>query len=158
MTERIAQSEEFARAERIVLYAALADEVPVWALAAAACASRKVLLWPRAAAAWAIEVAQADVGELRPDALGIPAPPPDREPVAVGAGDLLILPGVAFARDGVRLGRGGGHYDRLLSRSEGAVSIGVVFDIQLQGAIPTEPHDRRVDIVVTPDGVWRAES
>lgn len=63
--------------------------------------------------------------------------------------DLMVVPGVAFAEDGRRLGRGKGYYDRYLSR-EGfrAYTIGVCYDCQLRDDVPAEPHDKRVDMVV----------
>ena len=64
--------------------------------------------------------------------------------------DLMVVPGMAFTRDGVRLGRGKGYYDRYIAR-EGfrARRIGVCFRHQLLPDLPAEPHDRRMDIVVT---------
>ena len=63
--------------------------------------------------------------------------------------DVMIVPGVAFDRTGGRLGRGKGYYDRYISR-EGfrAECIGVCYDFQLFDKLPTEQHDRVMDIVV----------
>jgi 5-formyltetrahydrofolate cyclo-ligase len=151
----IARSDEFGRARRIVLYAALPAELPTRALAEAGRSSGRELLWPRLSAAGEIELAPADEAELAPDAAGIPAPPVSHAAVELRPGDLLIVPGVAFTPDGARLGRGGGHYDRLLARGDGCISIGIAFDIQVVEELPTEPHDRRVDIVATPTRIWR---
>ena len=71
--------------------------------------------------------------------------------VAPEAIDLAIIPGVAFDPEtGVRLGRGGGYYDRLLA-SPGfrAVTVGACFDLQLVAGLPAEEHDQRVDLVVS---------
>lgn len=65
---------------------------------------------------------------------------------------LIIVPGVAFDRNGNRLGRGKGYYDRLLSRTS-ATCIGVCYNCQLVDAIPTEPHDHIMQYVVTPQGI-----
>ncbi|MCH5330673.1 MAG: 5-formyltetrahydrofolate cyclo-ligase [Alistipes sp.] len=82
-------------------------------------------------------------------AFGIMEPAPDAEPVSAGELDLLIVPGVAFTREGVRLGRGGGFYDRFLARPElRAFTAGVCFGVQIFDTLPSEPHDRRVDAVV----------
>jgi 5-formyltetrahydrofolate cyclo-ligase len=62
--------------------------------------------------------------------------------------DLVAVPGVAFDRKGRRLGRGGGYYDRLLAGFSG-LSVALAFDFQILPAIPTEPHDRPVDALVT---------
>ena len=63
---------------------------------------------------------------------------------------LMLVPGLAFTAAGLRLGRGGGYYDRLLARcAPHTRTIGVCFTTQLVAALPTEAHDRRVSRVVT---------
>ena len=61
-----------------------------------------------------------------------------------------IVPGLAFSRDGVRLGYGGGWYDRLLADVDASVPVlGVAYPFQVVDSLPSEPHDRRVtDIVI----------
>jgi 5-formyltetrahydrofolate cyclo-ligase len=64
--------------------------------------------------------------------------------------DLIVVPGLAFSRDGHRLGRGGGFFDRLLAGPAAeAYKLGVRFDFQLLESIPIEPHDIVMDTVVT---------
>ncbi len=64
--------------------------------------------------------------------------------------DLILVPGLAFTTDGLRLGRGGGYYDRLLaSLPPRTRRIGVCFATQIVATLPTEPHDQRVARVVT---------
>ena len=65
--------------------------------------------------------------------------------------DLAIVPGVAFdPQTKLRLGRGGGFYDRLLADPNfRAITIGVGFSLQLYQNLPTEPHDQALDEVVT---------
>jgi 5-formyltetrahydrofolate cyclo-ligase len=147
-------SEEFARARRVVVYAPTVDELPTAQLVDAALAAGKALLWPRVSATGDIEVAAAQPHELARDAANILAPPRAARAEMLRRGDLVIAPGLAFTRAGARLGRGAGHYDRLLDGVE-ATSLGVAFDIQLVDELPLEPHDRGVDLVVTPSGLWR---
>ncbi|WP_033667264.1 5-formyltetrahydrofolate cyclo-ligase [Salinispora fenicalii] len=81
------------------------------------------------------------------------APPLGR--AAVATADLVVLPALAVDRQGVRLGRGGGSYDRALARVP-ATTLTVVplHDGELVNALPAEPHDRPVHAVVTPtDGL-----
>ena len=60
-----------------------------------------------------------------------------------------IVPGLAFTRDGRRLGYGGGWYDRLLSRaSEAAPRIGVAYSFKVVDSLPSEAHDTMVTEVV----------
>lgn len=65
--------------------------------------------------------------------------------------DVILVPALAYAlTDGARLGRGGGFYDRLLSRSDvRARLIGIAFQIQLMPEVPAEAHDIRVPDLVT---------
>lgn len=90
--------------------------------------------------------------DLVPGYRGIAEPSgPACAPGSLGA---LVVPGTAFDGRGGRLGQGGGHVDRLLARVDGAAtSIGVCFAVQLVDAVPSEPHDHTVDIVLTERGV-----
>ena len=73
--------------------------------------------------------------------------------------DLMIVPLAAFDGAGNRLGYGAGHYDRaiarLAARGHHPRLIGAAFALQRVDAIPAEPHDRRLDMVVTEDGPVR---
>lgn len=76
-------------------------------------------------------------------------PPPD--PVSI---DVVVIPGLAFTERGDRLGQGGGWYDRfLVGLPANCATIGVGFESQLRDDLPTEPHDVRLDAVVTEHGV-----
>jgi 5-formyltetrahydrofolate cyclo-ligase len=64
--------------------------------------------------------------------------------------DIVVVPGLAFTRDGERLGQGGGHFDRFLTRVRGdCLRIGVAFQEQLVDRLPAERHDVAVDRVIT---------
>jgi 5-formyltetrahydrofolate cyclo-ligase len=64
---------------------------------------------------------------------------------------LMLVPGLAFSRDGKRLGRGKGYYDRYLSRflEADVVCVGVCFECQLLETVPVEAHDKRVEWMLT---------
>jgi len=87
-----------------------------------------------------------------------------REPVgerlgadAVARARLLLVPALAVDRRGVRLGRGGGSYDRALTRvAAGTPVVALLHDGELLDELPAEPHDRLVSAVVTPSGGWSA--
>jgi 5-formyltetrahydrofolate cyclo-ligase len=98
--------------------------------------------------AWAV-----DTGRLAPSRYGVLEPMgPRLGPTAIGAADVVVVPALAVARDGIRLGRGG-YYDRDLQHVRGdAVLVALVFDEELVDELPAEPHDRRVTAVVTPSG------
>ena len=92
--------------------------------------------------------------DLLPGKYGIPEPIPD---LPAAPADLLreevlfVVPAVACTPEGIRLGRGGGYYDRMLAASVyGAAAV--VYDCQVaEEALPCEAHDRRVGWVVTED-------
>ncbi|MBU6152742.1 MAG: 5-formyltetrahydrofolate cyclo-ligase [Bdellovibrionales bacterium] len=62
---------------------------------------------------------------------------------------MILVPGLAFSRDGRRLGRGAGFYDRFLQDFSGALRVGVAFDEQISDLVPEEEWDERVDIILT---------
>ena len=73
--------------------------------------------------------------------------------VDVGDIEMIIVPGVAYDRKGNRVGRGKGYYDRLLSGSK-ALKVGVAYDFQMVDEIDAEPHDVKVDLVITDRGIY----
>ena len=97
--------------------------------------------------------------ELAPGAFGVREPAADpAHAVPPDALDLILVPGVAFTRDGARLGRGGGFYDRLLAALPAHIcKIGVCFDSQILRELPVEPHDQRVDFIATESGLQPAK-
>lgn len=107
--------------------------------------------------------------ELSPGAYGIMEPDPKRvSKYSAIPPDVIWVPGLAFDRDGGRLGYGGGYYDRLSgalehdSRPEEAEDrgkpwwIGLGYEIQLVNRVPMDEHDRRLDGVITDKGYYRA--
>lgn len=66
--------------------------------------------------------------------------------------DLAIIPGISFDLHGNRLGRGKGYYDRLLPGIK-AYKIGICFAFQITEKIPTEPHDSKMNLIITENGV-----
>lgn len=77
-------------------------------------------------------------------------------PDAVATADVVLCPGLAVDRTGRRLGRGGGSYDRALSRVPvGTFVCTLLYDGELLDRVPAEPHDRTVTAVVTPSGITR---
>jgi 5-formyltetrahydrofolate cyclo-ligase len=87
---------------------------------------------------------------------GLAEPPADAPTVEPSAVDVVLMPGVAFDSAGRRLGHGGGYFDRLIPQLRGdCCLLGVAFDVQVVDEVPTEPHDARVDAVVTPTRVLR---
>ena len=95
------------------------------------------------------------IDELTPGYMGIPEPSQDgKEEVALKEIDLIIIPGAVYDRRGSRIGYGGGYYDRLLASMDRDIPIiAPAFKEQIVDDIPTEPHDKKVTIIVTDDEV-----
>ena len=64
--------------------------------------------------------------------------------------DLIIVPAVAFDKQGNRLGRGGGYYDRFLKKQSHATFIGVGYDFQLVDEVPVRQHDQKMHRIILP--------
>ena len=101
---------------------------------------------------WSWYAGPASVG---PAPLGLTEPTGPRLGVdAVTRADVVLVPALAVDRDGMRLGRGGGSYDRVLARVRpGQHVLALLYEAEIRQLVPAEPHDRRVDGVVTAERV-----
>ncbi|MBD2847158.1 5-formyltetrahydrofolate cyclo-ligase [Paenibacillus sp. IB182496] len=98
--------------------------------------------------------------ELMPGAYGIREPDPRRATRCEEGEwpDAVLAPGLAFDRDGGRLGYGGGYYDRFRERMDAAGAdagwVGLAFEAQLVARVPLQPHDAAMDAVMTERAVY----
>lgn len=189
VTERVLSHPHFQRAHAVSIYlSAPAAEVDTWALCRAALHSGKCLYVPR----FSTLAAGADVREahsftdmlmlrvydtheleqtLTVNKWGIAEPalvradgmPRENALDAPGGLDLIVLPGLAFDRQGSRLGQGKGYYDRYLARctqhaqARGRAppyTMALALREQLLDAVPRDAHDQPVHTLVTPDTVY----
>lgn len=83
---------------------------------------------------------------------GIKEPDPQRATLAdASQAEVIFVPGLAFTRDGHRLGRGRGFYDRTLATLPRTVlRVGLCFAPQIFDSLPVEDHDQKVDLVLSP--------
>ena len=81
-----------------------------------------------------------------PGGFGTLVPTPDQPEVKPA---ILLVPLAAFDRRGYRIGYGKGYYDRALSELGPTISIGIGYAAQEVEAVPDEPHDQRLDWIVT---------
>ncbi len=88
--------------------------------------------------------------DMQPGAIGIPAPLPQLPIVEPARFDIVIVPGVAFTTGGLRLGYGGGYYDRYLPRCTQAKLLALTYPQQIVDYIPTEAHDLTIPSILTP--------
>ena len=67
--------------------------------------------------------------------------------------DLVIVPGVAFKKDGYRVGYGGGYYDRFLSKIPDVPTIAIAFSLQMVDDLPSDSFDIPVDYIYTEESI-----
>ena len=137
----------FKAASTLLLYHSLNDEVDTRDFIRKWHATKHIIL--PAVVGDELELRPYAPGQLKPGAYGIEEPchmPPFRNYEEI---DLAIVPGVAFDKQGNRLGRGKGYYDRLLPLLPHAFKIGLCFPFQLVDEIPTEPFDIPMDLIIT---------
>jgi 5-formyltetrahydrofolate cyclo-ligase len=160
--ERIRMLREFERASALLLYRPLRNEVDITALWEEAASRRRLAYFPRVVEReQPLEFVHAD-GDTSwsRGALGIWEPRGDEPLTAeVAAGAVIVVPGLGFTREGYRLGRGAGYYDRTLMAppiSCNGYRIGVAFSRQLVDQLPTDRLDVRMHAVVTAENTWFA--
>lgn len=150
VAERLAALPPFRDATVVALYAPLGTEVDSAEMARAALARGATVVYPRAVPGERrLVFARCDRSELVRGPLGAGEPPPGARVVPLDELGCVVMPGVAFSEDGLRLGRGGGYYDATLRVAPAAARVGVAFDIQVVRSLPREPHDAQLDAVVT---------
>jgi len=139
----------FGPARTILLFSSFGSEVPTSHLIDRLVEGGKRVLLP------AIRQAEMEAAEYRPGSdlaattYG-PKEPADGALATPEEVDVAVVPGLAFDRQGHRLGRGGGHFDRYLRRMlPEATRVGIAVHAQVVPAVPHGPRDERVDFVVT---------
>ena len=135
----------FIAAQRVMLYSALPDEVQTQAFLERWHLSKTIIL-PTVVGDDIIPVEYAKDTDFVVGDFNILEP--QNEPYT-GDFDLIVVPGMAFDNEGHRLGRGRGYYDRFLAQHPHTRTIGLCFDFQLVPEVPSEPHDRPIDEVLT---------
>jgi 5-formyltetrahydrofolate cyclo-ligase len=106
---------------------------------------------PAASMAFARHTDPYGESDLEVGPFGMFQPDDDSEPLVP---DVLFVPLVGFTPTLVRLGQGGGHYDRWLAEHPRALAVGLAWDAQACETLPTEPHDKPLHAVVTPTRIY----
>jgi 5-formyltetrahydrofolate cyclo-ligase len=146
------QQRVWQEAKTLMLFAPLPEELDVWPLLGAALAAGKQVALPRYAGTSAEYIAcwvREPEKDLEVGHYGIREPNETCTIVPLLRLDFILVPGVAFDLHGRRLGRGKGHYDRVLAAARGT-TCGVAFDEQIVREVPVEPHDVHLNCILTP--------
>ena len=147
-------------ARTILFFAPLPDELDIWPLLEQFLALGKTCALPfydTTTKNYSARQVQNLTADIAIGYFGIREPTSNCPAIPLEKFDLVLVPGVAFDWNGNRLGRGRGFYDRLLKQVSG-LKCGVGHDVQLLGKIPTEPHDARVNFIVTPSRCIRTSA
>jgi 5-formyltetrahydrofolate cyclo-ligase len=148
IAERARQLPAVANARLVAVYAPLGTEVDALELVRLLGAEPPLL--PRVVAGTRrLEFARCAVQDLARGPLGVRQPPAEIAAVDPEQVDCVVLPGIGFSLHGLRLGRGGGYYDATLREMPHASRVGLAFEVQVLPELPFEPHDARLDALVT---------
>lgn len=136
-------------AKVVLLYMSLADEVDTKMLREIAISEGKTVLLPTCVGDDLVLRIYEGENRMKAGAYGIMEPTGSvYEEDRYGDIDLAIIPGMAFDKDGGRLGRGRGFYDRLLPKLGGCRKMGICWDFQLVDNVPKEEHDVAMDLII----------
>ncbi len=159
--DRLTALPQYAAARTVLCYVSFRTEVATHDFLARMLADGKQVIVPYCEADRLELFRFSDFSDLSPRTLGILEPRPElrgREDRRVGVDeiDLFVIPGLAFDRQGGRLGYGKGYFDGLLKHARpDALLAAVAFECQLFDAVPVRPHDVRVDAVITETNLYR---
>lgn len=150
LEKRLLKEEWWLSAFSIGLYAALPSEVQTAAFFADAARLGCLISVPVSGknGKYTFRFIENDVKWAK-SANGILEPQASR-PVPKNSLRVILVPGLAFDAAGTRLGRGGGHYDRLLAAFPDALFVGCAFESAFSAVpLPREPHDIPMDVILT---------
>lgn len=149
----------YARAASVILYSAKDNEVSTDLIFANAIASGRRVFYPRVVAhAHDLSLVRVEhLAQLEPGSFGILEPTGTEVARYTDLERALIcVPGVAFGLAGQRLGRGGGHYDRLIAAlAPATITVGLAYSFQVLDRLPESPLDRRLGLIITESAVHR---
>ena len=156
ISQYLIQNDKFKTAHTVMLFLSLAHEVDTTQIILQCWQQEKTVVVPKVS--WQqrhmipVEINSLETGismgaaGLRNPTTGVPMPLEDI--------DLVVAPGLAFDRNGNRLGRGGAYYDRFLASPKLHAAIcSLAFSEQIVEAVPMDGHDRSVQFIVTDEGL-----
>jgi 5-formyltetrahydrofolate cyclo-ligase len=154
IAQRLTTRPEVRRAATVAAYVSIGKEPGTGVLLEQLLASGKRVILPVLLPDQDLDWAVHD-GSLQPAGRGLLEPTGPRLGVdAVATADVVLVPGLAVAADGTRLGRGGGSYDRALGRVPvGTFTCVLLYDAEVLPEVPRAAHDRPVTAAATPSGV-----
>lgn len=158
VTERFTALPEVLAARTLLCFVSFGSEIDTSLLTTWAVAAGKIVAAPRVIGPRTMEARRITdpAHDLEDGRFGILAPRADLPLVRPEELDVIVMPGSAFSEDGERMGYGGGFYDTYARRASKAMLIAPAFELQMVAALPREPHDLPVDVIVTEKRVLRS--
>ena len=154
VAQQILACDAFCKAKSIMGFLAFGKELSVDAVLLAALAMGKTVAVPHIVSATSfVPVRLAKMQDFELDRYGIRTVKPPLELIEPEELDLVLVPGVAFGRDGSRMGMGAGYYDRFLPKAKKALTMGVAYDCLLQESLPSDEHDVKMQLLVSESGI-----
>jgi len=148
--QRLISTEEYSIANVLVLYSPIHNEVETQQVFENSLTSGKKVLLPAVYEGKLLFRELKGIADLYKGKFGILEPSAANAVFDPGLADLIVLPGIAFDLKGHRVGYGKGYYDKTLHHLEGQGKLaGICYDFQLVDEIAGEPHDVRVDMIIT---------
>ena len=139
----------------IMAYLSTAEEIQLQEFLSIALADKKILAVPFLEGREMYAALLPSIDALEVGAYGILTVKSDVRKIIDSAQiDCVITPGLAFDAEGHRLGKGGGYYDKFLSRAVNAKKVALAYDFQIVDKVPIETHDVTVDFIITPTKIF----
>lgn len=145
--EKIALLKEYREAKTIFLYSSIKNEIDMSYLCNQALDDKKVVCYPKVFGPEMKFIKIDNLNQLCPGAMNILEPEGE---LFVEKPDLVIFPGLAFTKDGKRLGFGGGFYDKYFENID-SYKLGVCYEFQIFNELPCEEHDVTLNRIITND-------
>ncbi len=145
--EMFLETEQYRNAKTVYGYLPYNQEVCTVPMLEQALADGKKVAVPKVYGDEMKFIYMTDLTKVAKSDFGIPEPVADG-PVADDPTALVLMPGLAFDKEGHRIGYGGGFYDKFLSQEPEHPTIALCYDFQMLGQLPTEEFDIPVDCVL----------
>lgn len=154
VSRHILACDAYRKAQCIMGYLAFGKELSVDAVLRAALAEGKKVVVPLVTSATEmVPVVLRNMEDFELDRYGIRSVREPAELCEAQAIDLVLVPGVAFDREGGRLGMGAGYYDRFLPKAQSAVLMGIAYDALVQDELPKDEYDVCMQLLASESGI-----
>jgi len=157
--KKLEELDEFRDAEHILFYYATGSEVDTIPMINKWIKEKRIYLPRLISPRDFIALPFSNFEALAKNQFQIPEPMPhEAEKRFEGKLDLVIVPGVAFGKDGSRLGMGKGFYDRYLAGLKDLPRIGLAYEDQMLDRLPKEDYDENINIIITDEDIYQQKA